>query len=380
MADHTVELLVDGTLHSGFAGGDIMRSLQSPASTFNLEYSPTATQRGTPWPIEEGDECVLKLDGETVITGYVDRSEVRYEGESGRIEYRASGRSLVGDLVDCTIPARTFVNKPLTDVCPVLAEGFRAQVAVIGADNEPVGTFVRARAARAATATAPARAARRAFTRFKVDAGETAIEAIRRAAGLRGLHLFDSPDGILVVSVVGQDSANITLGYGDGRVTKGSREGDWSGRFSEYHFCGQTSATDDLTGETGQQIGGEVEDPALTARDRYRPKIIVKRGGGGRQDLGEQAVLERNRNAGSSERVRYTVSGWHDGNGDAWSPGTYVDVDDSVLRVKGRMIVVSVRYRFGWDQPYEAELELTWPEAFDVEDFPTRNRGDMWEG
>ena len=91
-------------------------------------------------------------------------------------------------------------------------------------------------------------------------------------------------------------------------------------------------------------------------------------------------MLERNKNAGSSERVRYTVSGWHDGNGDAWAPGTVVDIADDVLRVNGRMIVVSARYRFGPEDPYEVELELTWPEAFDAEDYPTRSRGDVWQG
>lgn len=375
MSEHTVELRVGGTLHRGFIGGSIVRSLEQPASSFDLDYSPTATE-GRAWPIEEGDECEIQIDGETILTGFVDRSEVQYD--SDRIEYRVSGRSLVCDLVDCNTGAKTWRNKALTDIAVELADGFRCGVAVLGDNGAPVGTFIRARAATPATATKPAQAARRAYTRFKTNAGETVIEAIRRAAGLRGLHLFDSPDGILVISLVGTDSANVTLGYNTPRVLKGSRSGDWSGRFSTYHFCGQTSATDELTGKAGRQLLGEVDDPALTSRDRHRPKIIVKRGGGGRQDLGEQAVLERNRNAGRSERLRYTVNGWHDGNGDAWAPGTFVDVDDEKLRVQGRMIVVSARYRFGPEEPFQVELELTWPEAFDAENFPTRNRGDVW--
>jgi prophage tail gpP-like protein len=89
-------------------------------------------------------------------------------------------------------------------------------------------------------------------------------------------------------------------------------------------------------------------------------------------------VLARNKAAGQSETVSYTVSGWHDGHGEPWSVGYLVDVDDERLRVRGKMVVVSATFRFGPREPWNTSLELAWPEAFDEVDYPTRGRGAVW--
>lgn len=348
---HTVELLIGDQLHSGFHGGSLTRSMRAPASSFQLAYSATATERPT-WPIEAGDLAELRIDGTTVITGFVDSSEVSYSATERT--YRAAGRSKVGDLVDssCMFTPRTWRQKSLASIAANVAEGFACDVEVYGDSG-------------------------RVLERFRYQPGEAALEVIRRAAALRGMFLFDAPSGNLVVDRVGADTAGVTLGP-PGTVLEGSRAEDWSQRYSEYHFRGQSHARDDLTGKAGTQLRGEASDPTLQARDRFRPFVVSKRGGGGRQDLGAVAIMTRNKNAGASETVRYKVPGWNDGNGEVWRTGYLVDVDDSALRVRGRMVVVSATLRFGPLEPWVTDLELAWPEAFDDVDFPTRGRGDVW--
>lgn len=375
---HTVALLVNGELHAGFHSGSLSRSMNAPASSFDLEYSSTATERQRVWPIEEGDACEVRIDDRTVITGFVDSSST---GGNGRTRtYRAAGRSRVADLVDCACvrTPRTWNDASLAKIAQDIVAPFACGVAVFGDSNRAVGRAARARAAVPASAGVQAQAAQRAYTRFRYQVGEVAIEVIRRAAAMRGMFLFDSPDGDLVIARVGADSAGVTLGP-LGTYLQHERTGDWSRRFSEYRFVGQSHARDELTGTAGTQLSDTVADPTLQGRSRFRPTVVTKKGGGGREDIGAAAVLARNKAAGQSETVRYTVPGWHDGNGEPWSVGYLVDVDDEILRVRGKMVVVSATFRFGPRAPWNTDLELAWPEAFDEIDYPTRGRGSVWQ-
>lgn len=354
MPTHRVELLVNAELHGGFTSGTLTRSLNEPASRFDLEYSASRTDVGTgrSWPIYEGDACTLRIDDEDVITGFVDVSSVGYDPM--RRTYHASGRSKVGDLIDCACmhSPRTWQRKTLADIARDAATGFACDVEVYGDSG-------------------------RLFDRFKYQAGEAAIEVIRRAASLRGMHLFDSPTGNLALARVGADDSGSTLRRGQ-NVIKGERSGDWTQRFSEYHFCGQTHARDELTGKAGTQLRGEAVDTTVQARGRFRPFVVTKRGGGGREDLGAVAVMQRNKHAGMSETYHCTVNGWTNGNGAIWQVGELANVEDDWCGIRGRMVVSSARFTFGFDKPYQTDLELTWPEAYDEVDYPTRGRGDVW--
>lgn len=374
---HTVALLVNGELHAGFMKGSLVRSMNAPASSFDLEYSATATETDRVWPIEEGDPCEVRIDDKTVITGFVDTAST---GEEGRtLFYRAAGRSRVGDLVDCACvhTPRTWNDATLARIAQDIVDPFACNVAIFGDSNRAVGRRARARAAVPAGAGQQAQAAQRAMSTFRYQVGEGALEVLRRAAALRGMFLFDSPDGDLVIARVGADDAGVTLGP-VGTVLKRERSGDWSRRFSEYRFVGQSHARDDLPGTAGTQLSNVVNDPTLQQRGRFRPTVVTKKGGGGREDIGAASVLARNKAAGQSETVSYTVPGWHDGHGEPWSVGYLVDVDDERLRVRGKMVVVSATFRFGPREPWNTALELAWPEAFDEIDYPTRGRGAVW--
>lgn len=373
--NHRTELLVNGELHSGFTGGHLMRSMNAPASNFELQYSATRTDTGRSWPIYEGDECKVLIDDKVVLTGYVDSAPVEYD--PGTRSYSVTGRSKTMDIVDCSCvhTPRTWNNANITRIAQDICRPFGINVAVFGDSNASVGRWSRARAAVPAGAGQAGTAAQRAMTRFKYQAGENAIDVIRTAAALRGLYPFDSADGDLVLARVAADESGVTLKRGV-NVFKGGRHGDWSKRFSEYRFHGQSNARDDLTGKAGTQLKGVAVDPTLQARGRFRPYVMPRRGGSGGGDMGAAAILMRNKSAGASETYRCTVNDIVDGNDDVWNVGYLADVDDDWCAIRGRMVVVSARIPLVG--PWQTDLELSWPEAFDEKDYPTRGRGDMW--
>lgn len=349
---HTLEMLINGVRHSGFIGGTLTRSLDAPASSFSLRYSPSAVETGN-FPIEAGDRAALYIDGALAVTGFVDSTDRTYKPD--RIDYSVQGRSLTADLVDCACMARprAWANKTLAQIVTDVVEPFECDAEIFGDTNER-------------------------FEKFRYKAGDNALEVIRKAAGMRGMFLFDTPEGNLLVARVGADSSNTRLERGVNLVEASRRE-DWTQRFSEYHFCGQTTARDDLTGKAGTQLRGDVEDPTLVNRGRFRPFVVIRNGAAGTKDLGKRAVLERNQRAGRSETVDVTVNGWTDGNSDLWVVGNRVAVYDDWLGVDGTMVVKSAMYTFeAEDQAYETRLSLAWAEAFDEVNYPTRGRGDVW--
>lgn len=355
-----VELRIDGTINAGFISGSVSLSMDKPASTFDLAYDPDAPFSDGPGDgvIEAGDECVLRVTDipggdEVLLTGFVDRISARYDADSRT--FRVSGRSKNGDLADgsCMHTPRTWRNKTIDQIANDAADGYASSVIVVGEVGD-------------------------AFDRIKFQVGEPPLEVIRKVAKQRGFWLFDSPDGNLLLDRVGVEDSETHLRYGE-NVIAAERTEDWSQRMSSYHYCGATSATDDLTGKSGRQLNGEVDDPMVAGRGRYRPLAIAATGAKRRADLGRRAIMERNMRAGKSERINVTFDGWADDRGLLWRPGVLVTMTDAQLRIdNSRFVVADVRYKFGANEPYLTELTLTRPEAYDLEDYPARARGDLW--
>lgn len=346
---HTVELRVGGQVYGGWKSGRLSQSLEQLASTWSLDYFDAWAHNDEPWPIEEGDEVELLIDGERATIGYVDDASSGYAAR--RWELSVAGRSRLGDLVDCSAvrDGKQWLNAGLTDIAVDLLKPFGMTPGFVIDEGEP-------------------------FRRFKFEPGETVQTVLQRAAKLRGFLLTDDR-GELAIARAGSEGLADTLRRGD-NILRGRRRGSWRQRFSEYHFCGQTQATDEVTGKSASQLAGSITDPQV---DRYRPMVVISGGQDGNKDLGKRALLERNQRAGRSERVIYTVEGFRTSQGALWRPNQLVKVEDDWLRVDATLLVVTVGQRFGPEQPMVTRLELTRPEAFDQVDYPARGRGQIWD-
>lgn len=115
------ELLVGTSIYGGWQRVSVTRSIEQVANSFDLEVTERWPGQSTSRPIRPGEECTLKLDDETVITGYVDDAEPTFDRQSHGISVR--GRDATGDLVDCSAVHKTgqWMNAPLdriaTDLC-----------------------------------------------------------------------------------------------------------------------------------------------------------------------------------------------------------------------------------------------------------------------
>lgn len=348
-----VELLVkvNATAISGWTGIRITRSMESLAHTFQLELtnqrvdalggvSSTGVSRSQVKAaadvVEEDDKVRVRINGEIVISGYVDETNLEYDAHTAR--YTVTGTSKTGDLVDSSAIYKTGVwrDAAIYEIAADLCEPFGIKVYQVG----PLGEN---------------------FKRFRLEPGEKVYEAISRGAAMRGYIPLTDPEGDMALLRASKASTGAVLELGSNilscSISRSRRE-----RFSTYYFKGQTAASDDWNGKQASQLKNEVDDPEVK---RYRPLVVLSAKQKTKEDLGKRAIWERNVRAGRSLRLQYTVEGWHDNTGKLWTPNTRARAKDDWAGLDAELLITSVEQVL--DQEYTTTLELMDPRAFEPE-------------
>lgn len=330
-------LEVNGKEHKGWTDITVVSSLEQLARSFNLSFVEQWSERDEPIAIRAGDECRLKLDGETVVTGYVDEDPSSYDANEHTFE--VSGRSLTGDLVDCSAVHSTgqWTNKTLDAIANELCADFGISVSAEVSVGDP-------------------------FKRFALQYGETVFEALDRACRMRGVLMTTSADGDLVLTSIGVNSTSTVIEYGK-NVIRGARSGGFVGRYSRYIVHGQMAGNDDTYAESAAHMKATVDDADIV---RYRPLIVHAECPSTVDDVNLRANWERNMRAGRSRRLTYTLDGWKDGVDRVWQPNTLVRVVDPKLEVDTELLVITVRLTKNGNGT-QTELELGNPQAMTPE-------------
>lgn len=347
---HVVELRVEGEIYRGWTRGSVIQSLNQFASAFELEYVDQWSDEGKPWQIEEGDAIALLIDDEILLEGYVDEFAASYSAQTRALRVR--GRSKLGDLLDCDaiIQGSQWRDASLSQILSDLCAPFGVEFAIFGSEGAK-------------------------FRRHKFDPGDTVADIIQRVARLRGFTVADAGGRLELFKV--EDLPPVDHFFRGWPTLRGERTGSMYERFSEYRFRGQTQADDETNGVAAARLKGRAEDRGVR---RHRPKLILAGGADGDRDLGMRAIIERNRRAGRSESVSYSVPGFRTEEGELWRPGLGVSVSDDWLNVDGTMLVETVVMSFEPGDPGATEggmvtdLQLTPPAAYGAGEYPMRER------
>ncbi|MEP9372621.1 phage baseplate assembly protein [Mesorhizobium sp. KR1-2] len=304
-----VALSIDGMDWYGWKEAQITLSMEQGAGTFQLtltEQWAGSVRR----PIGPGAACSVSIDGELVIKGWVDDVEPAYDAESHDLTVR--GRDATGDLVDCAVlPPFEYRGLTLTEIATRIAAPFSIPVRAEVDVGKP-------------------------FERFAVQPGETAWEAIERAARMRAvLAMADGRGGLLLTRAgTGQAPAPLVLG---GNVLAARGQFTFKDRFSEYHALGQQEGSDAF-GDAAEASApnARVTDTAVR---RYRPTILLGEAQGDDGGLKQRAEWQKAVNAGRSKRATYTVQDWRAA-GALWRPNARVSVVDAYMNLDGEELFI----------------------------------------
>ncbi len=338
MAD--VALLVNGRAYAGWKSARVTRGMESIAGSFALGVSERWNGQDDPWPIVEEDACQLTLDGEVVLTGYVDRRAPRYAKDDHTLE--VSGRDRTGALVDCSAVLASWEFDFAVDPVP----------AIVAAVAKPFGIPVTVQ---------PGLTVPPPHGKLSVDTGETAFDVIDRVCRKAGVLPVSDGAGGLLLTRAGTARATTALVEGQNILTA-EAEFTGSGRFRRYVVDGQRPGFDTDSGETAAHVQAQARDDNVRRAERV---LVVRAEGNVTQAYAQQrANWEASIRAAQAATAQVTVQGWQQGDGRLWPVNALVVLHSPFLGIHGPMLITEATYSLSDQQGTVTTLKLKRPDAF----------------
>lgn len=166
-----VELLIAGRVHSDWTSYEIDSDLLTPADAWNVSLGMSGNEM--PPDVTPGVPVIVKVDGQTVLTGRID--EVTHTVNKSSHIFTMSGRDNAAALLDCAAPIFSAQQATLKELIAKLTKDFGI------ADPRIIADQTRLR------------------KKVVVDPGDTAWNALARIAEANGLWPWFDPDGTLVI-------------------------------------------------------------------------------------------------------------------------------------------------------------------------------------
>jgi prophage tail gpP-like protein len=331
----TVALLVNGRRYDGWRSVAVTRTIQAASGTFALEISDKWTGQSLSWPIVEEDECTVELNGEPVITGWVDtRSQAI--GPSTRT-FAVNGKDKAAALVENSALLDRYSYKQTTalEVARAVAAPFGVTVRVGGGIELP------------------------RLRKIAINPGETAFEVVQRVAEASGLIVVSDGVGAMILTQAGESRADAII---EGRnVLNASITYNAAERFASYVVLGQRPGDNNSTA-SGLRARGEAIDSDVRRSDRVqviRPQRAVTRAEARR--LADWTARNR---AATAEEVTVGVQGWEQSSGAVWPVNALTAVRIESLGIDGDMLIAGASHSLS-SRGETTALTLVRPDAYE---------------
>lgn len=347
---HRIELYLGNKIYSGWKELSVSRSLEEIAGQFTLGVTVKAGD--SPLVLKPGSECKLEINGQRIITGYVDTVDTDVDSKNRTTT--VTGRDKTGDLVDCA----AIHGK---------GQWRNVSLATIAKDVcKPFGVTVRWQVQLAAAA-AP-------FKVWQIEPGEPVFDMLSRAARHRGVLITSNANGDLVFTTASTTkSGTLLLGTDDNSTAPAARalsvntHQSWQERYSLFRVKGGCSGGgvwgDTQTASQATSVYVDVTDPEIT---RYRPTIIIADDNFTKAKGNARGSWEQKRTMAHGTSASITVQDWFDPQGRLWTPNTLVTVKAVAAGIPERdLLITSVKFELTQDSGTITELELMPREGFE---------------
>ncbi|MGN7832667.1 phage baseplate assembly protein [Pseudoxanthomonas sp. 22568] len=347
MAEITLD--IGGTAFGGWKSVQASTSLEDMSGQYTLGLSERWPEQSSPLVIPEGAFARLRIDGEAIITGYVDSIDHGHDGHAHDLS--VTGRDSTADLVDCSaVHAKgEWRNARLDVIARDLVKPFNIRVIVEGDIGAP-------------------------FPVWTIEPGETVFSTLERASRQRGVLLTSDGQGALVIGKPGTTKVPTALRTGDNVLSMRSRN-DQGDRFSEYIVKGQMAGTDDAYGEAAAAVRARAADAGIT---RHRPLIVIDEDQGDIAGFQRRAKWEATVRAARGLTIECTVQGWKHAGG-VWRKNTLAQVYDEVLRIDRELLIRDVEYLLD-EGGQRCQMVLTPREAYSMIEMPAKRKAPARRG
>lgn len=331
----------------GWTELEIVRSIERVAGAFALgltERWPGQAERRKIWV---GMACKLAVDGEVLITGWIDDVEINYGSTSHQLVVK--GRDSTGDLWDCQLGQRPFEfgGLKLDEIARRICRPFNIAVTAQVDMGRP-------------------------FPRFAIQPGESPFDAIERGCRQRAiLPVADGRGGLLLTraGLGGEAAAPLQLGGDEGNILSGGTVISMKELFSDYIVLGSAAAPSTIgaawsnpNSPDGPPVSpsARIRDPSVT---RHRPTVVMAETQGTSVTLRQRAEWQRAVNVGKAMKGTRVVQDWR-GAKQLWHPNTLVRVTDDLANLSDEEMLITATKMTLSEAGTLTELTLALPDAY----------------
>jgi prophage tail gpP-like protein len=333
-----VTLLVDGEELSGFKTVSIISSLETLCGSFDVTLADKLD--GKNFKLKTQSSCVVKIGNDTVITGYIDRVNMKVDPRSHTVSIR--GRDKTADLVDSSIVTPPLEYAKKQDLFKLVQKWVAPHGLTVVKDYDIVPQFPQ---------------------KIAVSIGETVAEVIIRACRMKGIIPITDGLGRLLLTASGGELSDDSLAW-EVNVKSGEAQYDYANRFYKYTFRTQNNNEDEVIAELWNrslEVSGSATDPSVKRTNRQ--VVLDVEHDATRDECKKRAEVEALVRAANGQGASVVVQGWRQSTGKLWKKNMIVPVDIPPLYINQELLISEVNYMLG-DDGSETLLKLVRPDAF----------------
>lgn len=324
----TLLIEVNGVEYRNFKSASVTTQIDAVAGTFEFEAVSTQAR---PLPIRQGDKCKIVVDGEAVLTGYIETLDVDYDSSSHGITL--SGRSKTADIIDSSINALE-IKPPIS-----LKSTIQKVISHIGIRDinviDAAGNLERFN---------------KAEDLLSPEVGQNAFEFIEKLARKRQVLLTTNGDGDIVIVKPGADTAPVaiqnTFDGDQNNIETASVSYDNTERFGKYVVASQLNMTTmSLSGDANTKAMTNQKSTAVIDNEiRSSRQMVIQ----AESSSSEKQVLDRAKWEANIRKTRGVVYSTtlpdFSIDGKLWKTNQLTAIRDEFAGIEAVMMVNSVNF------------------------------------
>lgn len=325
MSDLLLE--VNGARYSNFESASVSLQLDAIADSFSFTAISTKNQA---LPFKLNDACVITVDGEKVLTGFIESISVDYD--SGSHSIALAGRSKTADIVDSMINSLE-IRPPVT--LKAVIEKVIAHIGATISVVDSVGTL---------------EAFNVAEDLLSPEVGQNAFEFIEKLARKRQVLLTCNGLGSVVITRSGTERAPTgiqnVIGGGTNNIESASVSYDSTDRFGRYVSKSQLNlAALNAAGITDAAEIVSQKSPVIIDNQIRQSRQLVIQAESASSDQQNKKRIEWEANIRKTRSTVYSTTMSAFGfNGKLWKPNQLVSVRDDFAGINAQMLVNNVTF------------------------------------
>jgi prophage tail gpP-like protein len=346
MSTQPITVEINGKSFEGWHSVTVSKSIEDFVGSFSIKLSRSLN---LDFPIKQRSACVIRIEGEPVITGFVEKIEV--DTAVDKDDITVSGRDRTADINDSTIILPSL-TPPFT-----LETVAKKTLDLLGIPNIKIINNI-------------------ILTPFaqqdgNIDPGGTAFDFIETYAKKKQVLLTTDGFGNIVFTRASKDKLNTVLTLdrdAEPSILNSKVTYDDTKRFNLYEAVSQAQTGGnyfDTVTQTPQQItniGAKAFDNEIR---RGRVYTFVPKGTTVKVDIKEKVKWEMNFRRAQSFIYSCIVQGFKPKNdNDIWRFNKLITVKDDFCQLNGIFLITSVQYTYSLNEGSKTSLKIMNQDAF----------------